>query len=99
MSAKRFHVSRPDMLTELEGFAKETPNSIGKIRNIWISAIKRKGATRWDRALYVCFSGSRVRDAALIRFAADGEIVRVCGLSYNLALRYCQSNMRQVQDQ
>lgn len=96
MVTKRYHVSCPEELKNLERYAKEQPNNVRRMADVWACALRRNNATRWDNSIYVRFSGDRKREAVLYRIAADGEVVPSCTLNYNLALRYCQENLRQV---
>lgn len=96
MAAKRFHVSKPDELRALCAFVKE-----GKLDNmvsVWTATARKNGTTRWDNAIYVGFSGDRQKNAEVVRFAADGELVYCATLRYNLALNWCEQHLRPVYD-
>lgn len=96
MAAKRFHVARPEELRELAGLVKE-----GKLSNmvsVWTAAKRRSGETRWDNAIYVGFSGDRSRNAEVVRFNAQGELVYCATLHYNKALNWCEQHLRPVYD-
>lgn len=96
MAAKRFHVSKPDELRALCEFVKE-----GKLSNmvsVWTATARKNGATRWDDAIYVGFSGDRQRVAEVVRFSATGELVYCATLRYNLALNWCEQHLRPVYD-
>ena len=96
MSAKRFHVARPDQLQTLVKFAKTNAPTIARTARIWKSAKDRKGETRWDDGVYVGFSGDRTRQAALYRVTADDELIEVATLKYNLALLWCEQHLQPV---
>lgn len=95
MSAKRFHVARPDELQTLVKFAKNNGPTIARAARIWRIVKDRKGETRWDTGVYVGFSGDRAREAALFRVSGD-ELVQLGTLKYNTALYWCEQNLRQV---
>ncbi len=98
MAAKRFHVASPADLASLAEFAKDGKESIGRMVSVWTATMRRKGETRWDRAIYAGFCGTRRRDAEIVRISADGNIVYVGTLQYNKALNWCEQHLRQVFD-
>lgn len=93
MAAKKFHISTPEQMAVLDGFAVEQPNSLDKIRRIWKAAIQKKASTRWDNAFYVYFSGDNKRQSSVYRISVNGAHLPVCALRYNLAHRYCCENL------
>lgn len=98
MSAKRFHVARPDQLQSLVKYAKTNAPTMARTARIWKNAKDRKGETRWDKCVYACFSGDRAREASVFRIATGDELVVVGELKYNLALNWCEQHLRQVYD-
>ena len=96
MSAKRFHIAKPDQLQTLVKFAKANAPTIARTARIWKIAKEKKGETRWDTGVYVGFSGDRAREAVLFRVAAGDELVQFGTLKYNLALNWCEQHLRQV---
>ena len=98
MSAKRFHVARPDQLQCLVPMVKDNAITVSRTARIWKIAKAKRGATRWDDGVYVGFSGDRKRQATIVRFTADGSIVDVAALHYNMSLRWCEQNLKPVYD-
>lgn len=100
MTSKKYHVEKPEQLRMLAFYAKETPNlTLRRIARIWQSAINRKVKTRWDNAIFVCFSGDRSsRKAEVMRTTSDNKLVSCTDLRYNLARKWCEENLRQVFD-
>ena len=96
MSAKRFHVARPDELQTLTKYAKTNAPTVARTARIWKSAKAKKGETRWDNGVYVGFSGDRQRRAALFRVTGDDELVEFATLKYNLSLLWCEQHLRRV---
>lgn len=96
MAAKRFHVAKPDQLQSLVKYAKDNACHMARVARIWKIAKDRKGDTRWDRCVYVSFSGDRTREATIFRVTAGDEPVEVGALKYNLALNWCEQHLRQV---
>ena len=94
MAAKRFHISRPDQLQSLVQFAKTNACTVARTARIWKIA-RQKGKTRWDKGIYAGFSGDMARKAALFR-VVDDELVEFADLKYNLALAWCEQNLRRV---
>lgn len=94
MAAKRFHVARPTELRALTEFVKE--GKLSSMASVWTAMARRTGETRWDNAIYVGFSGDRHKDAEVVRINAEGELVYCATLRYNLALRWCEQNLRQI---
>lgn len=94
MAAKRFHVARPDQLRELAALVKD--GKLNAMVSVWSAAARRTGTTRWDNAIYVGFSGDRDRRAEVVRISADNELVYCASLKYNLALNWCEKNLRPV---
>lgn len=98
MSARRFHIHSPEKLKELNRLVKETPCTAENMARVWTVTRRKQGAHAWDQAIYACFSGDRDRIAEIVRIDRDAEIL-VCGqLRYNLALRWCMNNLREVRD-
>ena len=95
MAAKRFHVARPDQLQTMVPFARTNGCTVARMARIWKIAKEKKGETRWDTGVYVGFSGDMTRKAALVRISGD-ELVEVADLKYNLALAWCERNLRRV---
>ena len=95
MAAKRFHVARPDQLQTLVKYAKTNAPSVARTARIWKSAQQKNGETRWDKGVYVSFSGDMARKAVLFRVSGD-ELVEFANLKYNLALAWCEHNLCRV---
>ncbi len=95
MAAKRFHVARPDQLQTLVKYAKTNATTVARTARIWKAAKDKRGETRWDRGIYACFSGDMDRVAALFRYC-DGDMVEFGRLKYNLAMAWCERNLRRV---
>ena len=98
MAAKRFHVAKPDQLQSLVKFAKTQAAMVSRTARVWKIAKDKKGETRWDRCVYVGFSGDMAREAALYRITSEDELVQFGTLKYNLALAWCEKNLRRVYD-
>ena len=98
MAAKRFHIASPEELASLAEFAKSGDDTIRRMVSVWTAARRRKGDTRWDKAIYAGFCGTRQRVAEVLRFTADDEIAYVGSLHYNKALNWCEQHLRQVYD-
>ena len=96
MAAKRFHIATPEQLRELSEFVKE--GKLNNIASVWTAAKRRNGATRWDDKIFVGFSGDRHRVAEVVRIDANSELVYCATLRYNLALNWCEKNLREVYD-
>lgn len=94
MAAKRFHVSKPRELRALEEFLRT--GSLRAMVTVWSAVARKHEKTSWDDAIYVGFSGDRARVAEVIRINPDGRIVYCATLRYNLALRWCEQNLRQI---
>ena len=98
MAAGRFHVAKPDQLQSLVKYARTNATTVSRMARIWKIAKEKKGDTRWDSGVYACFSGDRVREAAVYRVTAEHELIEVAALRYNLALNWCEQHLRQVYD-
>ena len=98
MSAKRFHIARPDQLQTLVKYAKTNAPTIARTARIWKIAKDKNGTTRWDTGVYASFSGDRMREAVLFRVANGDELVEFGTLKYNLALNWCEQHLRPVYD-
>lgn len=98
MAVKRFHVAKPDQLQSLVQFAKSQAPTMARTARIWKIAKGKKGETRWDRSVYVWFSGDKAREAGIFRISSGDEPVEVGRLKYNLALNWCEQHLRQVYD-
>lgn len=96
MAAKRFHIASPDQLRDLSEFVKE--GKLNSIVSVWAATKRRNGATRWDDKIYVGFSGDSSRTAEVVRIDVNDELVHCATLRYNLALRWCEKNLREVYD-
>ena len=94
MAAKRFHIATPDQLRALSEFVKD--GKLNTMISVWTATKRRQGATRWDNAIFVGFSGDRRRTAEVVRIDANGELVYCATLRYNLALNWCEKNLREV---
>ena len=66
--------------------------------SVWTAAKRRNGTTRWDDKIFVGFSGDRHRIAEVVRIDANSELVYCATLRYNLALNWCEKNLREVYD-
>lgn len=97
MSAKRFHVARPDQLQSLVKFAKNNAPTIARTARIWKIAKDKNGTTRWDTGVYISFSGDRAREAVIFRVANADEPVEVGTLKYNLALNWCEVHLKPLE--
>ena len=98
MPAKRFHIDTPEKLHELSALVKDKPSTVENMARVWTVTRRRQGGHAWDGQIYAMFSGSRDRSAEIVRLGRDAPIM-VCGsLRYNLALRWCEKNLRQVTD-
>ena len=98
MAAKRFHIASPTELVSLAEFAKDGKEAIMRVSSIWTAASRRKGITRWDKAIYAEFCGTRRKQAEVVRFSVEGGIVYVGTLQYNKALNWCEQHLQQVFD-
>ena len=98
MAARRFHIATPADLAALGEFAKDGKAEIRRMVSVWTAARKRKGSTRWDKAIYVGFCGTRRRDAEIVRISAEGEIVHVGTLQYNKAHQWCTQHLSILYD-
>lgn len=98
MAVKRFHVARPDQLQSLVIYVKDNACTVSRMARIWKIAKEKKGETRWDRGVYVGFSGDMAREAVLFRVTSGDELVQFGTLKYNLALAWCEKNLRRVYD-
>jgi len=98
MAAKRFHIASPSELSTLGEFVKAGKDAVERTVSVWTAARRRKGETRWDKAIYVGFCGTRKKNAEVIRISAEGELVYVGTLQYNKALKWCEQNLRPVYD-
>lgn len=96
MSARTFHVARPDQLQTLVKYAKTNAPTVARTARIWDAARKKNGETRWDKGVYVGFSGDRQRKATLFRVTGDDELVEFATLKYNLSLLWCEQHLRHV---
>ena len=96
MSARTFHVARPDQLQTLVKYAKTNAPTVARTARIWDAARKKNGETRWYKGVFVGFSGDRKRMATLYRVTTYEELVEFATLRYNLALLWCERNLRQV---
>lgn len=94
MAAKRFHIATPEQLRELAGFVKE--GKLNTVISVWTAVKRRNGTTHWDDKIYVGFSGDRSRTAEVVRIDANSELVYCATLRYNLALNWCEKNLREV---
>lgn len=94
MAAKKFHIATPEDLKSLSPLVKE--GKLDRIIGVWMAARSKRGETRWDKSIYVGFSGDRHKNAEIVRFSADGEIVYCATLQYNKALNWCEQHLRQV---
>ena len=95
MAVKRFRVARPDQLQTLVKYAKSNAPTIARTVRIWKNAQAKNGETRWDTGIYACFSGDKDRKAVLLRVSGD-ELIEFGILKYNLALAWCEQNLRRV---
>lgn len=98
MAAKRFHIASPAELASLAEYAKDGKETIKRMVSVWTAARRRKGDTRWDKAIYVGFCGTRKKQAEVVRISAESEIVYVGTLQYNKALNWCEQHLRKVYD-
>lgn len=96
MAAKRFNISTPEELREINEFVKD--GKLSSMVSVWTVTKRRQGETRWDKAIYACFSGDKRRVAAVVRIAGNGEIVQCATLRYNLALNWSEQHLREVYD-
>lgn len=96
MAAKNFHIARPDQLQTLVTYVKDKPCSVARVARIWKIAKDKRGETRWDRGVYAGFSGDMAREAVLFRASNGDELVEFGRLKYNLALAWCEKNLRRV---
>ena len=69
---------------------------LGTIASVWTAAKRRNGTTRWDDKIFAGFSGDRNRIAEVVRIDANSELVYCATLRYNLALNWCEKNLREV---
>ena len=97
MAAKRFHIETPEQLLKLTALAKPERKLL-LIARVWKGAKRKKGATRWDNAIYAEFSGDRTRTAKIMRINAEGGQVDCADLRYNLALNWCQDNLKEYSE-
>ena len=97
MSAKRFHVARPDQLQSLVKYAKNNAPTIARTARIWKIAKDKNGTTRWDTGVYVSFSGDMAREAVVFRAANGDEPVEVGTLKYNIALNWCEEHLKPLE--
>lgn len=92
MSAKRFHVFDPEQLKAIEAFI--TDGSIDNLYRIW-NYYRSTGKGRiWNNAIFISFSGDRMRRANVVK-VIQGDERTFANLKYNLALRWCQRNLRE----
>lgn len=96
MAAKRFHIATPEELRELEQFAKERPSGLQNVIRIWTVTKRRQKETNWDKNFYVFFSGTRERAAEIVRFDSGRTLAATYPVRYNLALRWCETHLREV---
>lgn len=98
MAAKRFRIETPEQLRDLAGMTKETPNSLERLATVWSATKRRQGETNWDKTFYVCFSGTRDRNAAVIHFNSLHLLTHNVPIRYNKGLNYCESHLEEVFD-
>jgi len=96
MAAKRFHIDTPEQLQELDGLTKEQPSGLRNMIRMWTVEKRRKKETAWDGCFYIFFSGTREREAAIIRFSTAHELVNRIPVRYNKALNWCEQHLREV---
>lgn len=94
MAAKRFHIATPEQMKALCEFVKD--GNLSRTASVWSATHRREGKTRWDQAIYACFSGDRSKEAEVVRLGSNEEIVHCARLKYNLALSWCESHLRQI---
>lgn len=54
MKIKSYHIASPEQLNELGVFAKDTER-LKQIRSVWSIALRKKGKTPWDHAIFAEF--------------------------------------------
>lgn len=94
MSAKRFHIAKPEQLRELAAFVKE--GKLGPMISVWTTTVRRQGNSRWDDAIYIGFSGDRNRIAEVYRADTKGELIRCASMQYNKALNWCERHLQET---
>ena len=96
MAARQFHVDTPEKLRELSTLVSDGTSIAANMARVWTVTRRRQGGHAWDEQIYAAFSGDRARIAEIVRMDNHAPLINCGKLRYNLALRWCEKNLRQV---
>lgn len=96
MATRVFHIDEPEKLTELDKLTKETPSGLNNVIRVWQANRRKQGKTAWDNCFYAVFSGTRERDAYVLRLNAKQLPACRYPIRYNKALHYCEEHLREA---
>ena len=92
MKIKSYHIASPEQLNELGVLTKDTER-LKQIRSVWSIALRKKGKTPWDHAIFAEFySYGGTRKAVIVRISNNK--ILVADLKYNAALKWCKEHLK-----